>query len=118
MERFLILIKRAMPQVDETKSSSDWQLSERGRASCRHLAEALRPYKPALFVTSEEPKARETGQLSAEHLQILWSPVPNLHEHDRKGVPFTRREIWQATLKTFFARPDDRLIFFRFPLYH
>ena len=110
MKRFLILIKHAMPQIDETNSASDWQLSEHGRASCRPLAEALYPYEPDLFVTSDEPKARETGRLCADHLQIPWSPVPNLHEHDRKGVPFMRREIWHAVLKTFFARPDD-LIF-------
>ena len=110
MERFLILIKHAMPQIDEAKSAADWPLSERGRASCLDLAEALRPYKPDLFVTSDEPKARETGQLSAEHLRLPWSPVSNLHEHDRKGVPFTRREIWHATLKTFFARPNDLIL--------
>ena len=107
MERFLILVKHAMPQIDETKSAADWHLSERGRASCLDLAEALRPYNPDLFVTSDEPKARETGQLVAEHLRLPCSPVPNLHEHDRRGVPFMRREIWHATLKTFFARPDD-----------
>jgi phosphohistidine phosphatase SixA len=63
----LILIKHAMPQVDEQKSSADWQLSDRGRASCKPLADASRPYKPDLFITSEEPKARESGQLTAEY---------------------------------------------------
>ncbi len=109
----LILIKHAMPQIDETKSASDWRLSERGRASCLFLADALRPYKPDLFITSEEPKARETGRLSAEHLHISWSPAPNFHEHDRNGVPFIPdREIWHTAVKTFFARPND-LIFGR-----
>ena len=106
----LILIKHALPQIDETKPAPDWQLSDSGRASCTHLADALRPYKPDLLITSEESKARETGQLVAEHLQILYSSAPNLHEHDRKGVPFIPRETWHTTVKTFFARPSD-LIF-------
>ena len=106
----LILIKHALPQIDETKSARDWQLSDSGRASCTPLAKALRPYKPDLLITSEEPKALETGQLVAEHLQIPYTSAPNLHEHDRKGVPFIPQETWYATVKTFFAHPND-LIF-------
>jgi len=106
----LILIKHAQPQIDETKSAPDWHLSDSGRASCIPLADALCPYKPDLFITSEEPKARETGQLVADVLQIPYSSAPNLHEHDRKGVPFIPQETWHTTVKTFFARPND-LIF-------
>ena len=108
----LILIKHAMPQIDEAKFASDWHLSDCGRASCALLADALRPYKPDLVITSEEPKARETGQLVAEYLHIFSSPVSNFHEHDRKGVPFMPRETWHTTVRTFFARPSD-LIFGR-----
>ncbi|MDP6039715.1 MAG: histidine phosphatase family protein [Candidatus Latescibacteria bacterium] len=107
----LILIKHAMPQIDETKLSSNWQLSDPGRASCKPLAHALKSYKPDLFITSEEPKARETGQAAAKHLQIPCSSAPNLHEHDRKGFAFEHdREIWHNTVQTFFNRPND-LIF-------
>ena len=106
----LILIKHAMSQIDETKSAPDWQLSDSGRASCTPLADALRPYKPDLLITSEEPKARETGQLVADALQIPYSSAPNFHENDRKGVPFIPQETWHTTVKTFFARPSD-LIF-------
>lgn len=103
----LILIKHAKPQIDKTQSAPDWHLSDSGRASCTPLAEALRPYKPDLLITSEEPKARETGQLVAEHLQIPYTSASNLHEHDRKGVPFIPQETWYTTVKTFFARPND-----------
>ena len=106
----LILIKHARPQIDETQSAPDWHLSDSGRASCTPLAEALRPYKPDLLITSEEPKARETGQLVADALQIPYSSAPNFHEHDRKGVLFIPQETWHTTVKTFFAHPND-LIF-------
>ncbi|MXX15185.1 MAG: histidine phosphatase family protein [Gemmatimonadetes bacterium] len=102
----LILIKHAQPQIDKTKSAPDWHLSDSGRASCIPLAEALRPYKPDLLITSEEPKARETGQLVAEALQIPYTLAPNFHEHDRKGVPFISPETWHSIVKTFFARPN------------
>ena len=79
--------------------------------SCALLADSLRPYQPDLFVTSEEPKARETGQLSAERLQIPWSSEPDFHEHDREGVSFIPdREVWHTTVKTFFARPNDLIL--------
>ena len=107
----LILIKHAMPQIDKTKSSFYWELSDSGRANCKPLAHALKRYKPDLFITSEEAKARETGQRTAEHLQIPWSSAPNLHEHDRKGFAFVPdRETWHNTVKTFYERPND-LIF-------
>jgi len=106
----LILIKHAMSQIDETKSAPDWLLSDSGRASCTPLADALHPYKPDLLITSEEPKAHETGQLVADALQIPYSSAPNFHEHDRKGVPFIPPETWHTTVKTFFACPSD-LIF-------
>lgn len=106
----LILIKHALPQIDKTKSAPDWHLSDSGRASCTPLAEALRPYKLDLLITSEEPKAHQTGQLVAEHLQLPYTSAPNFHEHDRKGVPFISQETWHTTVKTFFARPND-LIF-------
>ena len=85
----LILIKHALPQIDETKPAPDWQLSDSGRASCTHLADALRPYKPDLLITSEESKARENGQLVAEHLQILYSSAPTFTNTTAKASPLS-----------------------------
>lgn len=107
----LILIKHAMPHIDTAKSSRDWELSPEGRQSCLPLAEAIRSYSPQHMVTSDEPKAHETGQIVADHLRVPCTTLPNLHEHDRQGVSFIPDKTkWHALIQTFFAQPDD-LIF-------
>jgi len=107
----LILIKHAMPQIDTTKSSRDWILSPEGRQSCRPLAEKIQPYAPLQMITSDEPKAHDTGKIAADHLNIPCTTRPNLHEHDRVGVPFiSDKTKWHATIQTFFVQPND-LIF-------
>jgi len=108
----LILIKHALPQINKTQSAPDWQLSDSGRASCAPLAEALRPYKPDLLITSEEPKARETGstrrrtpsnpllistQLSRTRPQRRPLYPPGNMAHHRKNLLCTsqRPDLWQ-----------------------
>jgi len=103
----LILIKHAMPKIDTSKSSRHWELSPEGRQSCIPLAEAIKTYSPQQMITSDEPKARDTGQMVANHLNIPCSSVPNLHEHDRQNAPFITDKIqWHNTIQTFFNQPN------------
>jgi len=107
----LILIKHAMPHIDPSKSSRTWELSPEGRQSCIPLAEAIKTYLPQQMITSNEPKARDTGQMVANHLNIPCALAPNLHEHDRQNAPFiTDKTQWRNLIQTFFAQPND-LIF-------
>lgn len=107
----LILIKHAMPHIDTSKSSRYWELSPEGRQNCIPLAEAIKTYSPQQMITSDEPKARDTGQIIANHLNIPCSPAPNLHEHDRQNAPFIANKAqWRKIIQTFFAQPND-LIF-------
>lgn len=100
-----------MPHIDTTQSSRNWELSAEGRQSCIPLAHALKTYAPQHMITSDEPKARDTGQTVAQHLHIPCITVPNLHEHDRQGVPFMPNKTkWQNTIQAFFNQPND-LIF-------
>src|ERR1051325_8791308 len=68
----LILIKHARPDVMPAVPSRDWTLSDEGRDSCKALAARLAAKPPDLFVTSDEPKAIETGSIVAG---ILKKPV-------------------------------------------
>lgn len=106
----LILIKHAAPEVVPGVSSEQWHLSERGRASCAALAEALRPHQPDVIVASKEPKASETAELVAHQLRVPFETAPNLHEHDRRGVPHMRSGEFISHIELMFRRRDERVL--------
>lgn len=107
--RKLILIKHARPHVEEEIPSRDWHLSETGRAACEPLAERIRPLSPTIVVTSDEPKASETGSLVAARLGVPTEIAPGLHEHDRTNVPLLRSRDFISMMALFF-RDRDRLV--------
>ena len=47
---------------------NEWKLSDEGRRACVPLADEIASHSPALIITSDEPKAIETGRLVAERL--------------------------------------------------
>ena len=106
----LILVKHAAPEVVPGVSSEQWHLSDRGRASCAALAEALSAHQPNVIISSEEPKAQETGELVAQHLGVSWSAAPGLHEHDRRGVPHMRSSEFISHVEFMFRRRDERVL--------
>jgi broad specificity phosphatase PhoE len=106
----LILIKHASPEVVAGIPPEQWRLSDVGRASCPRLAEALRPHAPSVVVTSEEPKARETGELVARDLSVPSHAAPNLHEHDRSNVPHLRSGDFISLMEVLFRKPDQLVL--------
>jgi len=108
--RKLILIKHASPLVIPGKPSGEWKLSEKGRESCGPLAEVVRAFEPAVMVTSEEPKARETGEIIAAKLGVPTETAADLHEHDRSNVPHMRSGEFISHMELLFRRPDERVL--------
>lgn len=108
--RKLILIKHASPLVDPTKSSETWRLSEKGKASCEPLADALRAHELNVLVSSSEPKAQETAQILAEKLGVPTEPGADLFEHDRSNVPHMRSGEFISHMEVFFRRPGELLL--------
>jgi len=107
----LLLVKHALPEIKPDVPAKTWRLGERGRAQSALLAEALRSYRPGGVITSDEPKAAETGQVVADVLSLPCRAAPNLHENDRSGFPyFEDLDDLEAALRTFFDRPDERVI--------
>lgn len=96
-----------MVAIDPQKTASQWHLSEDGRSRCRRFAPQLVPHEIAVFVSSKEPKARETAQIMANLLYKPWETAANLHEHDRRGVPFSDRETFETAVADLFRRPDE-----------
>lgn len=107
----LFFIRHSAVAVEPGVAAAQWHLSPEGRERARTLARQLALYRPTLFVTSEEPKAQETGQIMAETLGVAWRSAPNLHEHDRRGMPYiTDVAQFKAAVARFFARPNDLVL--------
>ena len=106
----LLLVKHAVPDIQPNVPAKKWRLGEQGRKQSARLAEALRLYNPSAVVTSDEPKAVETGRIAAEALELSFSSAPGLHEHDRAGVPYLDHpDDFRAAVKKFFERPVERV---------
>lgn len=108
--RKLILIKHARPQMIEYVPSHEWRLSEEGRLACKALAEVVRAHEPDVIVTSEEAKARETGELVAQALGKPIETATGLQEHDRHDVPMMRSSEFLSALAMFFKQPNRRVL--------
>ncbi len=112
MEHRLLLIKHSLPEPIPGLDANQWHLSDEGRRRCDALAESVAPYAPKIIVTSQEPKAKETADLLASTLRVPVEAAPNLHEHDRTGVPWLGQDEFEAAVRSFFDRPND-LVFGR-----
>jgi broad specificity phosphatase PhoE len=109
--RRLILIRHSQPEFVLGVPASEWHLSAEGRRRCKKLAERLSAYDLAAVVSSEEPKAFETGQVVAETLGLPLETAPGLHEHKRGVV----RDLgspadWEAQVARFFEYPDQLVL--------
>ena len=107
-QRELILVKHALPDIVAGVRASEWHLSDEGRCRCLPLAERLAAYEPTVIVTSEEPKAVETGQIIAERLDLPCTTAPGLHEHERPTVGFLgTHEQFVAQAVRLFEHPGE-----------
>jgi broad specificity phosphatase PhoE len=103
----LVLIRHAAPEVDPDLSPRLWRLSHEGKGGAGRLAVRLRGLGLRQIVSSPELKAWETARILAAALDLPLDTAAGLHEHDRRGVPFTTPEAFQAQLAEFFERPQE-----------
>ena len=91
----VILVRHAMPNVERGVASRLWGLSESSREDCVLLAHAL-PGPVASIWTSDEPKARETGEVIGLRLGL---PV----QVDHAFAEVDRPEIWDRDYREVAA---------------
>ena len=103
----LILVKHSLPDVLEDVPAYEWHISEAGRVHARELAGKLIQYQPEIMVSSIEPKARETAAILADDLGLEFHEIKDLHEHDRSGVPYHEKAIFQNFVRELFDKPDE-----------
>ncbi len=106
----LLLVKYALPAIDEARPSREWVLSAEGRARCVWLGRQWRSRDVEQAYASCEPKALETARLAAAVAGIEALPRGDLHENDRTGLGFLPRGELQARIRTFFAEPAQLII--------
>ena len=103
----LILIRHSEPEVEPGVPANRWRLSARGRDRCVGLAQRLAAHRPAIVLTSIEPKARETGEMVADRLRIPSYVLEGLHEHERKTAPYVGEPEFKDAVGEMFARPGE-----------
>jgi broad specificity phosphatase PhoE len=107
----LILVRHSAVLVDPDVAAAQWRLSADGRFCCHQLAEQLQPYRPTRFITSDEVKAVETGQIMAAQLELPCTIEADLHEQNRAGLPFfTDKDAWATAVAHFFAQPEQQVL--------
>lgn len=107
MTASLILVRHAAPKIDSAVSSTLWTLSDEGRAAAARLAEPLAAFAPAAVVSSPEPKAVETSNILAEHLNLTPTCDEGFVEHRRPGLGFVQR--FEDAIRRIFEHPSERL---------
>ena len=104
----MILVKHSLSQVDPVIPSRQWLLSAEGVRRCLPLARRLADYHPDIILSSDEPKAIETGRIVAEQLALPWQIGQDLHEQERETAPFYPSvRISRSAVKRFFESPDQ-----------
>jgi broad specificity phosphatase PhoE len=106
MMRKLIVIKHSKPRVEPGVAAHLWGLGPEGEKLCGPLAKAVGVYGPGVIVTSEEPKAAETGRLVGEGLGVPVETAAGLQEHDRSNVPHMQSGEFISSVANFFRQPE------------
>lgn len=109
--RKLVLVRHSLPEFVTGVPASTWPLSAEGRRRCRRLAQQLSRHELVAIVTSEEAKAAETGQITAEALGLPYETWPGLHEHERGVVQsLGSAEDFRNQVARFFERPAELIM--------
>ena len=108
--RTLLLVKHSLPEIVPELPAREWVLSDAGRARCLPLARRIEPCRPALLISSGEPKAVETAAIVARELGVPAEVAEDLHEHDRTGLTWHSPEAFRAAVARLFERPGELVL--------
>jgi broad specificity phosphatase PhoE len=104
--RKLILIRHSNSKMDQNLPPHNWGLTDEGRARCILLAAQLAIHNPGIIITSDEPKAVETGEIVAHELGVPFNSAVNIHEHRRKGGVILSQEDFFDKIRELFEVPE------------
>ena len=105
--RRLLLIRHAQTRPVAGVRPADFTLTDEGRRRCKSFAQELAPWNPSVIVTSEETKARETGEIIGQTLDLPVESFPGLEEHHRGIVEqLASPAAFQISIERIFHKPD------------
>jgi broad specificity phosphatase PhoE len=105
--RKLLLIRHAQTRPVAGVRPAEFPLTEEGRRNCVAFARELARRQPVVIVTSEEGKAKTTGEIIARELGLPVESFPGLEEHHRGVVEqLASPADFQAAVERIFDEPD------------
>lgn len=109
-DRYLILIKHALPELQADLAPRHWQLGAAGRKGAKRLSEVLRRLGPLRLEHSPEPKAAQTAELVAIELGLGRHERHGMEEIDRAPQPIMPREAYIAHNARLFAESTEAVV--------
>lgn len=110
LDRRLILVKHALPELQAGLAPRHWQLGAPGREGAKRLSEVLRRLGPLRLEHSPEPKAAQTAALVAAELGLGRHERRGLEEIDRAPQPILSRDSYIAHNARLFAEPTHAVV--------
>ncbi|MDQ3539778.1 MAG: phosphoglycerate mutase family protein [Chloroflexota bacterium] len=102
--RSILLVRHAEPLVVPHQKASTWRLTDAGRATAWELAASLVDDHLGIVVTSQERKARETGEVIACALGLTVREHEGLGEQGGDSVEFiSNRDVFRETVRQHFG---------------
>jgi broad specificity phosphatase PhoE len=102
----IVLIRHAMPRIEEGIPSANWDLSPEGTVAAAALAAHLTGFAFAAIASSPEPKAVGTALAIAGALKLPVEVDDGLAEQKRSSVGFLPRAQIEAGIRRLFESPS------------
>lgn len=106
MTEHIVLVKHAMPVLDDSVPPREWVLGAEGETQAKRLASKLERFDPPRLAASPEPKARRTGEIVAAQLGVGCTVIEGLEELDRPAAPLVGAEEHERRNAAIFAEPS------------
>lgn len=103
----IVLIRHAMPQMEEGVPAADWKLSPQGAAAATALAARLTRFAFTAIACSHEPKAVETASAIAQVLELPVAIDEAFAETQRRTVGWLSRAEIDAGVRRLLENPSE-----------
>ncbi|MBK26354.1 MAG: hypothetical protein CME70_20310 [Halobacteriovorax sp.] len=112
IENTLILVKHALPELNEEVAPKEWQLGEKGLKQAKKFAGFVQDnldVDPIIY-SSEESKAIDTAKVLAETLGLNHKTNPDLGEIDRAPSKILDEEGHISRNEAIFKKPAEAVL--------
>jgi 2,3-bisphosphoglycerate-dependent phosphoglycerate mutase len=110
MVQRVILVKHAMPVIEEQSAPRDWELGALGRLQSQELSKSLATFDVVTIYSSREPKARQTAEIIARGLDRKRILADGLEEFDRPVLPMVSQDEHARLNRPIFDHPSRKVL--------